>query len=209
MIAGIVGGLSAVLSATLVVGWTLRSERRRSDAEAKALKAAVGAEIRVAGAAALNAFQRVYTPYANGVPYTVAQLGLDVVFPPFLIATNSGYRLGALGLITQEIVHFVGSVESQQAIVTRFSGPQPAGTNLSMGNDDRKTVITSLLRLAEFARSMMAKLPGATTSTQDARFAEAVLRARRDLDTGRAPPTAGVDKQKPFNWNTMDDRSKS
>jgi len=131
LIAGLVGFAAAIL----VVWITLQAERRKSAAENRAFKHALGAEIRHFGLLAYEDFDRLRSASRRGI-VTVHQAEDELRFPSPTIYLSNGHRVGSLGDIAHDIVLFYGRIDTIVSTIARMQRDFGGRTRLAEVNVD-------------------------------------------------------------------------
>jgi hypothetical protein len=136
LIAGLVGAAALVWT----VRWTLLAERRRDKQEARALRTALGAEIRQFGASAVDGFRRIAAILSTGaglgsvVSVSPQQLGNVARFPDPVVYQHSAARLGTLGDYAHGVVFFFGQVTLVKDALRRLPAAEPVLSRAQLVN---------------------------------------------------------------------------
>ena len=120
----LVGGLIAALALVLTVKWTLEREKRRHDADTKALRIALGAEVRQQASSALTSCR---TLLLRVELESVAALGLNgervaaiCALPDPIVYSSGADKLGSIGEMEAfNVVYFYGQLAVVAADVRR------------------------------------------------------------------------------------------
>jgi hypothetical protein len=128
----LVGSIVTAVVLAGTVGWTLRAERRRRGVEAKALRVALGAEIRQLAGDALNAhdalMRRIRDAEAAGtlIIMTYKELENCVRFPAAVIYPSTAGTLGVLGVHVQAVVFFFAQLAEVGRGISRLKELSPS-----------------------------------------------------------------------------------
>lgn len=182
----LIGAILGAAAITSTVWFTLRSERRKQDAEAVALRQALGAEIRQIAARGLHLHRGIVGIISQlRVLETTVDYGRvkrEVLFTDPVIYPHSAAGLGALGEHAFSVVYFYNQLALVRALVKQFESdalvPMRQLANIADG----------LLNVAERAVDCLPAFAGTCSSEHDDKFAEEVALERESFD----PLFAGV-----------------
>jgi hypothetical protein len=182
LVAGLVG--AAALIAT--VRWTLLTERRRRADEARALRVALGAEIRQFTAKAWKGFTEVYSDLRKATPAAVIAISAHelegtALFPEAVVYPQTAASLGLLGAYAYRVVHFYAQLSLVRDLIRRAAqapdSHTPCQWNYVLNFAD------GLLKTTEAA---MKTLPAFEMTAEDTKIAQLVAQARPPFESFKA-----------------------
>lgn len=180
LIAGLIG--AAALIAT--VRWTLLAERRRREDEAKALRIALGAELRHFASRALQASQSMVAILNNTersdrlVSISPLQLGTFAHFPEPVIYPHSAPGLGALGRHAHDIVFFFGQVTLVKDALQHL---RESGSPTEVPRLQLVRIAQALFNAADAAVAALPALTDPIRADGDKQFTSEVAKARNSV----------------------------
>lgn len=189
LVAGLIGAAALVWT----VRWTLLAERRRQEDEAKALRTALGAEVRQHAGSALAGYGRAVGMLSTGanvgsvVSVSSQQLANIARFPDPVVYPHTAARLGVLGDHAHGIVFFFGQLTLVQDTVRRLSIGEPVLTRAQLLN-----LAEALLNAAEAAVKALPAFAEARWVENDRAFASQVAEARASFERLRSAPAASA-----------------
>jgi hypothetical protein len=179
--------VGAIIGATVIastVWWTLSAERRRRNEETKALRIALGAEVRQYAAQALKGCQRIISQckaaavvHGSGgfTPFQMADISR---FPEPVVYPNSASALGAIGEHAHFIVQFFNQISMIRDGAEIFLGM----TIVSVPTRQALELARSLFNAADAAVQAQPAFVGTPQSEHDLRFSRVVASAGEDLE---------------------------
>jgi hypothetical protein len=156
-------------AAILAVVTTLRAERRKSAAEDRTFRHALGAEVRQFGLLAYEALIRLQRH--NITIQTIEDVAR---FPSPVIYASNGHRIGSLGdHDAQQVVYFYGQIDILVSAVARMRRDFPRGA--PVGRAEIEALSDALFDACKAAVGLFPPLSvGMAENPNDAIFREAV-----------------------------------
>jgi hypothetical protein len=161
-------GMLGFAAAILAVFMTLRAERRKSAAEDRTFRHALGAEVRQFGLLAYEALIRLQRPNI-----TIQMIEDAARFPSPAIYASNGHRIGSLGdHDAQQVVYFYGQIDILVSAIARMRRDFPRGA--PVGRAEIQGLSDALLDACNAAIGLLPPLSaGKTENPNDATFREA------------------------------------
>jgi len=183
-------GSGGVCLLAITVYVTLSTERRRRNAEADAMRNALGAEVRQFAGRAINAHGAVcdrlrrasaVIPNNPAVKITVVQLQGDARFPEPIVYPSCADRLGLIGPSAHDVVYFFAQVAVVKEAL-RLLG-EKTDRNTYVVYDQVVNLAAALLNAAEAG---LRAFPAFPSMRDPEKIREATIRARADFDSGKS-----------------------
>jgi hypothetical protein len=150
--AGVLGFAAAII----VVWMTLRSERRKERREFRALKTAIGSEIRQFALMAIEAHERCATGLNHQFGMKLHDLEDACRFPPPIIYENNADSVGKFGNCAHELVLFFGNILILGHTLDRIKAN--VHTSGYIGADNTKTAGGALLMISEIGEFLVSRI---------------------------------------------------
>lgn len=175
------GAILCALALVSTIRWTLLAERRRRAAEAKAMRVALGAEIRQFGAHALDSHRTMVAMFARSPPGAVITVPTSRIvnlarFPEAIVYPHSAGQLGLFGNYAHSIVFFFGQVVRVREAASLI--PEAPVTSRA----ELVSIAQALLYAAEAAVEVLPAFAVAKWADGDKIFAKRVTVAREAFE---------------------------
>jgi hypothetical protein len=175
----LVGAIIGASAVTSTIWFTLKSERRKLDEEANALRIALGAEVRQFAVHALDLYREiselVSSPgYSHGIGGSWVKKMIRFSDP--VIYPQCAAKIGVLGQHAFAVVHFYNQINLVHDVVDQLSDNQVADSPQMIN------VLGALLTAAEVAVGSLPGFANTPRSQHDPEFTESVRTERRFFD---------------------------
>lgn len=171
LLAGLVGFLAAIAA----VVFTLLAENRKAKRELRALKGALGSEIRQFSKLALETHLRCRDCLTTNRPMPFQQIEDAARFPNPVIYLSSANKLGLIGDEAHYVVYFFGLIDVFRGTV----GPMRLNQRLKndIGRDNLLAAAAGLLTACQVAADLLRRFKSRYFENADDRFKRSVLEA--------------------------------